>query len=312
MTTKTIYLGLIILLLGLLIQCNNNSAKISLTNSTNCFDTIIPIIYNCEPSENGDYAFHSIPSKQLKVKLIPNLETRIKMRIKEVDGIIGIHQFFLDHDLVSGFVHPFTTNMFNKLKPADFVLKYHPDSVKLLTGTISFIHKANLTQLDTLGKNIAFFRQWRLSEIEYKLQNGQVYTKTDICKFDTRCACPQSKKTGNMTQIPIWQIAETGYQPLNKYADFGHENGGTVVIIWEVNNEIWFQDVHSSWNVILNRTIEISKAYNIDPAICISDAGPFARKLKADKNFRVKVIDIDALARNGKRFGAGYAYLHEQ
>ncbi len=79
-----------------------------------------------------------------------------------------------------------------------------------------------------------------------------------------------------------------------------------------MNNEIWFQDVHSSWKEILLRAIEISETYNIDPAICISDAGPFARKLKADKNFKVNVKDIDAIARNGKRFGAGYAYFHEQ
>jgi len=311
MTQKPIYFGLTILFVCLNILCSNTEKK-SIAVSSSCFDTIYPVIYNCQPAENGDYAFRTIPSKQLAVKLIPNMETRTKMHMTEVGEIIGIHQFFLDHDLVSGFIHPYTKNMFDKLNAMDFVLKFNRDSLKSLTGSISFTHKSKLTTLDTLGKNIGFFRQWRLSEIDYAVRNGEVYIKTNTCKFYTRCACPQSKKTGDMTQIPFWQIANTGYQPLNKLSAFGAEDGGTVVIVWDAKNEIFFQDIHSSWKEILLRAIEISKTFNTDPAICISDAGPFARKLKADKNFTVNVKDIDAIARNGKRFGAGYGYIHKQ
>lgn len=291
-----------------IIQCSNNTVN-SPSASTSCFDTIYPVIYNCKPAENGDYAFRTIPAKQLAVKLLPNMETREKMQMKELNGVSGIHEFFLDLDLVSGFVHPYTQNMFNGLKPTDFVLKYKPDTTQTFTGLISYIHKNDIGANDTLGRNIAFFRQWRLSEINYSERNGEVYIKTDICTFDTRCACPQSKKAGNMTQIPFWQVAKVGIQPLNTFSAFGNENGGTVVIVWEENNEIFFQDIHSSWKEVMLRAIEISKKYNTDPAICISDAGPFARKLRADKNFRVNTKDIDDFAYNGKRFGAGYGYI---
>jgi hypothetical protein len=302
------YGGLAILLFFIIFLCSN-SANNNYSITSPCFDTIYPVIYNCQAANNGDFAFRTIPAKQLSVKLIPNMETRKKMGLTEINNIIGVHQFFLDHDLVSGFVHPYTKNMFNKLNPGDFVLKYSPGSLKAFTGTISFTHKNKLASSDTLGKNIAFFRQWKLSEMDYTLKNGEVYIKTSTCTFYDRSVCPQSKKVGSLTQIPFWQTGETGYQPLNKFSGFGREDGGTVTIVWDVKNETWFQDIHSSWKEILLKAIEISKTYNTDPAICISDAGPFARKLKANKNFKINVKDLDVISPNGKHFGAGYGYV---
>jgi hypothetical protein len=309
MKIKAILFGLIVLCL--FTPCTNVSKGES-SNSKACFDTIFPVVYNCMAANNGDYAFRIIPSKKLRVQLIPNLATRTKMQMKSIKNVIGMHQFFLDHDLVSGFVHNYTLNMFNSLKPTDFVLRFKADFPKSHTGTISYTTKDKLTSSDTLGKNIAYFRQWRLSEIDYEEKNGKIFINTKNCTFNIRCACPQSKKKGNLTQIPLWQSSETGYQSIEKFSAFGYENGGTVVIVWHHKNEIWFQDIHSSWKEILLRAIEISKTYHTDPAICISDAGPFARKIKADKNFTIQVKDIDNLAPRGKLFGAGFAYDHQQ
>lgn len=301
----------IILTCFILTSCNNSSINNSrpITLSP-CFDTIYPVIYNCKPADNGDYAFRTIPSKALWVKLIPNMETRTKSHLTEINNIIGIHQFFLDHDLVSGFVHEYTQNMFNQLRDEDFVLRFKPEAAEADLGTISFIHKKNLISSDKLGKNIAFFRQWRLSEIDYIQKNGEIYVNAAPCKFYTYCACPQSKKTGSLTQIPVWQKTGTGYQPLDRFSGFDRIDGGTVALVWDVKDEIWFQDIHSSWKEILLRAIEISKTHHTDPSICISDAGPFARKLKANKNFTIFVKDIDAISPRGSLFGAGYGYLH--
>ena len=174
------------------------------------------------------------------------------------------------------------------------------------------IHKKEMNAADTLGKTIAFFRQWRLSEIDYKENVSEVFIFMDTCKYYTRCVCPQSKKEENMKQIPFWHRADTGCVSLEKLSAFGAEDGGTTVIVWEKGNETWFRDIHSSWKEIFSSAMKISKQYHTDPAICISDAGPFARKLRADKNFTIKVSDADAIAPYGKRFGAGYGYRYEK
>ena len=292
-----------------LVHGTNNSAKNAHVLKPHLYDTLYPVIYNALPTSNGEYAFRTIPAKTLKVKLIPNLETRAKMKLHKIDHIIGVHQFFLDHDLVSGFVHPFTKNMFDKLQSTQFVLKFTSTDKNKMIGNIGYIRKSQLTKGDTLGKNIAYFRQWRLSEIDYKVEKGIVYIHANPCNFNKRCACPESKLTGNMRQIPLWQKAEIGIQPLNKFNAFGRENGGTVALIWEYNHEIFFQDIHSSWSEILERAIEVSKQYRTDPSIAISDAGPLAYKLKANRNYELNVSAIDALAPSGKRFGAGYGYI---
>jgi hypothetical protein len=275
-----------------------------------CYDTVYPVIYNCAAAPNGDHAFRTVPAKKLHVKLIPNLETRAKLKMKVIPKMIGVHQFFLDHDLVSGFVHPFTQRMYDDLKPNEYVLKFTANNSIKNTGIISYIHKSELDKNDILGKNIAYFRNWRLSEIEYKINNGLVYFKSKPCNFNKRCACPETNRTGNMKQIPVWHKAESGYFSVNKFKAFGAFDGGTVALIWEVKNEIFFQDIHSSWKEILERAIEISKKYNTDPTIAISDAGPLANKVRANLKHELTTSSIDALAPLGKRFGAGYGYVY--
>jgi hypothetical protein len=304
-----IYNSLFVLILFSMIRCKNNTARNVLVTTAPCYDTLFPVIYNYVPANNGDYAFRTIPSKELQVKLIPNLETRAKLKLTKLTNIIGVHQFFLDHDLVSGFVHPFTQNMFAQLKPDEFVMKYRESVEDNNIGNISYMHKSDLTSTDILGKNIAYFRNWHLSDVDYKLKNDHIYVYFNTCNFNQRCACPESKKEGNMKQIPVWLTIEPGYQLIDKLDAFGSYDGGTVALIWEVNKEIFFQDIHSSWKEILERAIEISNTYHTDPTIAVSDAGPLAHKVRADSNFELSVASIDALAPYGKRFGAGYGYI---
>jgi hypothetical protein len=305
-----IQLILYAIILCAFVHCKNNTAKTVQGVGPVCYDTVYPVVYNCAAAPNGDHAFRTIPAKKLHVKLIPNLETRAKLKMKVIPKMIGVHQFFLDHDLVSGFVHPFTQRMYDDLRPNEYVLKFTANNSIKNTGIISYIHKSELDKNDILGKNIAYFRNWRLSEIEYKINNGLVYFKSKPCNFNKRCACPETNRTGNMKQIPVWHKAESGYFSVNKFKAFGAFDGGTVALIWEVKNEIFFQDIHSSWKEILERAIEISKKYNTDPTIAISDAGPLANKVRANLKHELTTSSIDALAPSGKRFGAGYGYVY--
>jgi hypothetical protein len=305
-----IQLILYAIILCAFVKSKNNTAKTLQGVGPVCYDTVYPVVYNCAAAPNGDHAFRTIPAKKLHVKLIPNLETRAKLKMKVIPKMIGVHQFFLDHDLVSGFVHPFTQRMYDDLRPNEYVLKFTANNSIKNTGIISYIHKSELDKNDILGKNIAYFRNWRLSEIEYKINNGLVYFKSKPCNFNKRCACPETNRTGNMKQIPVWHKAESGYFSVNKFKAFGAFDGGTVALIWEVKNEIFFQDIHSSWKEILERAIEISKKYNTDPTIAISDAGPLANKVRANLKHELTTSSIDALAPLGKRFGAGYGYVY--
>jgi hypothetical protein len=305
-----IQLILYAIILCAFVKCKNNTAKTVQGVGPVCYDTVYPVVYNCAAAPNGDHAFRTVPAKKLHVKLIPNLETRAKLKMKVIPKMIGVHQFFLDHDLVSGFVHPFTQRMYDDLRPNEYVLKFTANNSIKNTGIISYIHKSELDKNDILGKNIAYFRNWRLSEIEYKINNGLVYFKSKPCNFNKRCACPETNRTGNMKQIPVWHKAESGYFSVNKFKAFGAFDGGTVALIWEVKNEIFFQDIHSSWKEILERAIEISKKYNTDPTIAISDAGPLANKVRANLKHELTTSSIDALAPLGKRFGAGYGYVY--
>jgi hypothetical protein len=305
-----IQLILYAIILCAFVKSKNNTAKTVQGVGPVCYDTVYPVVYNCAAAPNGDHAFRTVPAKKLHVKLIPNLETRAKLKMKVIPKIIGVHQFFLDHDLVSGFVHPFTQRMYDDLRPNEYVLKFTANNSIKNTGIISYIHKSELDKNDILGKNIAYFRNWRLSEIEYKINNGLVYFKSKPCNFNKRCACPETNRTGNMKQIPVWHKAESGYFSVNKFKAFGAYDGGTVALIWEVKNEIFFQDIHSSWKEILERAIEISKKYNTDPTIAISDAGPLANKVRANLKHELTTSSIDALAPLGKRFGAGYGYVY--
>ena len=272
-----------------------------------------PLQYAQTPSSDGQFKFKSIISEKLDVKLIPNYENRKKQNIQEVSNIVGVCHFFLDHDLTSGYVHPYTLNFFNKLRPDDFVLKYTPSSNSIQEGSICYIRKKDIKEGDKLGKNLAFFRQWKLSEIDISGDKIRVAT----CKYAHGYVCPQVKPNclnPFKLEIPIANIfLNEGYYSITNFSDFDRKNGGTAVIIWEdsVNNVVKFMDVHSSMQQIINEAIDIAKNYNVDPTIAISDAGLFSLKFKSDENYVLNTKVIDKVS-DIPFVSAGFGYIPQK
>jgi len=275
-----------------------------------------PLKYKNVPSD-GQYQFIGPPSISLEVRLIPNLGQRKKLGLTSIENIQGVTHFFLDHDLTSGFVHAYTKTMFNRLRPDDFVMHYAAFDGDPNRGTISYRKKKDLTEKDVLGKNFGFFRQWKLSEIQWrKGENGdEVYLKP--CRFANFCGCPQTIDNPELPyspEIPFWTTAnETGFVPVSRLNKLGKFAGGTVAIVWEQDYNgqkiIYFRDVHASFETIWKMAKKIEHENGVDPHICISDAGPFARKVKANANNVLDCNLIDAIAPNGLQFGAGFGYV---
>ena len=274
--------------------------------------------YASAPSD-GQWGFTTKPATSARVRLIPNLEAREKSGSKGIPNVYGVAQFFLDHDLTNGFVHAYTTSMFQRLPKQNYVLRFTPDSPNAHTGTIEYIRKEQMTETDVLGKNIAFFRQWGISDFEFydnAGDNDKVWLEP--CTYATSCGCPNtgSSHVPYGPQIPIWNLGfRENWHDLNKVNRLGKYSGGTVVIIWEVpgpdGTEVYFQDVHGSLHEILTTATNITKTYGVAVNIGISDAGPFARKVRADANHFLSYAELKAIAPMGKKFGAGFAYLVE-
>ena len=273
-------------------------------------ETPYPVIYNSIPSLEGQWGFQTVPANRLKVKLIPNISTCSKLKLDSIENIFGVNQFLLDMDFTTGFVHHYTTNFFNKLRPDDYVLKIDKTTEEVKEGDIFFIKKKNLLSGDVLGKNIAFFRQWKLSEIDINSEN----IKMAKCGFCNNCSCPQAKvSTGNpfSTEIPISNTGlSNGYQPITKFNLLGNHDGGTAVIIWEdpSTKQVIFKDVHASLFEIIEKAKSILATYSVDPVIAISDAGIVSRKFRSDKNFVLDLAPIKQLSPNSQ-IAAGYGYV---
>lgn len=287
-------------------------------------DTVGPLIYTDKPSD-GEYGFIGTPAYTLRAKLIPNLQERKKLGLKSIDNIMGVTHFFLDHDLSSGFVHPYTLNFYNSLRPTDFVMKFtRSDSNKTkndsMIGTVQYIYKKDVQKGDVLGCNIAFFRQWKLSEFDLVQDESGTKIALKYCKFASFCGCPQTKADIDnpyKPEIPIWvQRGKEGYVLLAPLNQLGLHSGGTVVIIWENkldgNARIMFQDIHGPLDLIISTAMEIAKKYGTDPHIAISDAGPFARKVRAGEGNILDCQLLKNIAPRGEKLGAGFGYLPDQ
>jgi hypothetical protein len=249
------------------------------------------------------------------IQLIPNKHNRDTHNTKSIKNITGIAHFFLDHDLTSGFVHPYTLNFFNKLSADDFVLKFTSSSFNKNIGKMEYIRKGTMLSKDKLGKNIAYFRQWKLSEIDYKKVNGDILINVAPSNFSYYNYCPKAKPTNDksiQSQIPILvEAMQSGYQSIQSMNKLDMRLGGTVVFIWEDSStrKIYFQDLHSSWKDILLHAISIAKTFHVDPTIAIGDAGPYSPKYFADKNFNLDTKKIDDLFYKSEWFGAGFGYV---
>lgn len=298
----------------LCLSCNSQDAAPHAT--TTFTDTVGGLIFTPTPTD-GEFGFIGIPASHRQVRLIPNLEQRKKQRLTTINNVVGVTHFFLDHDLTTGYVHPYTQGFFDHLRPDDYVLKFTQLPRDPTTGSIQYILKKDMLPSDALGDNIALFRQWKLSEIELREspKGWQVLLKK--CKVASFCGCPQvaaSVEQPFKREIPIWsKIDAEGYVPLTQLDKLGQFDGGTVVIIWPITvngvTKTLFQDVHSSLETILTTAIDISKEYGVDPHIAWSDAGPFARKVRANSNNVLDCKALKTIAPNGRKFGAGFGYL---
>lgn len=268
------------------------------------------IEYDSFINDNTQIGFHSLILDRQKVILFPNYGNRKRMKEKYIENVSGVVQFLMDYDMTSGYVHPYTLNFYNKLRPTDFVLKYHKSKDSSNQGEIEYVYKKDVTLHDTLGIQIGFFRQWRLSEID--IQDKKVMMKK--CTFSSRCTCPQVKQAASnpfSPQIPIWVKSEfEGYQPFESLNKLDDINGGTVVIIWKDKNshQVKFIDIHGSLNTILTSAEKIEKEYKIDPVIGIYDAGPLAVKVKSNSENKLKLSDLNTLSQIDY-VSAGYGYV---
>ena len=97
-----------------------------------------------------------------------------------------------------------------------------------------------------------FFRQWKLSEIDIKDSKFVNFIKSDgfyFLRVKENTTNPYNK------YIPLWSSIpqKDGYMEYEKLNKLSDNDGGTAVILWEVDNEIFFTDIHSSiYDIIKN------------------------------------------------------------
>jgi hypothetical protein len=301
-------------------QAKNDTVKsteISTYENVQQLDSIVAPLRFFYTNTSKQVGFESIVAHRLKAKLIPNNERRKLLGITKITWLLGVTHFLLDHDLTTGFVHPYTTNFFGRLRPDDYVMKFDRSKQDSTVGYIYYVRKRQLTSNDTLGKNVAFFRQWKLSELDIRNNNGTLEVNIEPCSFAKVCGCAQTNEQSKNpfgNELLLWSVTNAyGYYPINKLNKLDNRNGGTVVIIWNANgnNETLFQDIHSSLSEVLNRAMTIRDVYHIDPTIAISDAGPFANKIKSNDLNELDCTKINELL-NYPKVGAGFGYVPEQ
>lgn len=273
-----------------------------------------PILFN-SPDTAETLNWIGVSGTRQLIRIFPNRGYRDSLGMKEMHRITGVNHFFLDMDLVSHFVHPYTRNFYNRLRADDFVMKYTPSDSDSSTGFMEFIRKKDVLPGDELGLNLAFFRQWKLSEL--MIEEGAFGTKIKlkICDFNPICFCPEvNAKSSNPfpIEVPIWQSnAAPGWVAIDKLKYVGKFDGGNVVLIWEFNGQIWFQEMHGSLRQILTQALRIKELSNSDVSLAISDAGPMAASFRSDSKNTLKFNGINKLD-NTPYVGAGYGYYPSQ
>ena len=221
-----------------------------------------------------------------------------------------------DFDLTTGYVHRYTQNFFKLLRPDDFVMKFDRTPEDSTVGFVHYIRRKDMTTGDKLGKNIAFFRQWKLSELDYVDSLGKILIHVEPSKFAQGCVSPNTKPGITNPfgpQVPfMMQFDKRGYIALDNFTKLDNRNGGTVVAIWEdkSSHQILFQDIHGPLKQVIEQVITISKKYQTDPTIAICDAGPMANKFVSNQGLEL----------NCKQFplydvpfaGAGFGYVPQK
>jgi curved DNA-binding protein CbpA len=270
----------------------------------------IPIVWDSTiQTAHGQKAYVTYPATSLNAKVFTNNGFRSTNNIQSINNVVGVNHFFMDHDLVSGYVHPYTQNFFDKLRPDDFVGRFEWSGKEKNTGVFGWVQKKELSADDKLGQNLAFFRQWKLSEIAV---SGTI-VNIQPCTYKRSCKCMQVLKgLGNPfeTEVPIPStFALSGYQPLAMLNKLDQENGGTAAIIWlDGKNNVTFMDVHGSIELIIAKAREIAAEFNTDPTIAVGDAGPYSKKYYSNNNYELNFAPINALSRLNIA-GAGMGYI---
>jgi hypothetical protein len=265
--------------------------------------------YGKNSSASGQIPFKTKALKYAEVKLFPRAKARLALGINSIEGVHGINQFFMDHDLTSGFVHPYTNNFFRILPDDAYVLVFERSLSRINHGSIHYEKKSDLCEpTDGLGQNIAFCRQWKLSELDL---NGN-YLMMKKSKYSANRYCPQVKKESSnpySPEIPIWssyqQEGYVDYRLLNLLTD---SDGGTAVIIWTYKQDILFTDIHGSIGDMIETANRVKHTYQVDPTIGIYDAGPFARKFKASETGVVDFNHVNKFTGTSEFVGAGYGF----
>lgn len=269
------------------------------------------IEYGKSLNTSGQLPFKTKHLNYAEVKIFPRYKDRKALNINSLEGVCGINQFFMDHDLTTGFVHPYTNNFYDKLSDDGYLLVYDRSTSRINQGRIYYKKKSELAiPTDKLGQNIAFCRQWKLSEFDIK-GNEIMMRKSS---YSTNSFCPQIKAGSTnyyYPEVPLWSTYRkegyVDYRLLNSLTDY---DGGTVAIIWTTNkNQTLFMDMHGSIADIIAEAIKIKNLYNVDPTIGIYDAGPFARKFKANVAGSVDFNLVNKLTGRAEFVGAGYGFI---
>ena len=247
-----------------------------------------------------------------KIKLFPNFRTRQSLNLNEINSVYGINQFFMDFDMTTGYVHDYTNNFYKKLRPNDFVLILNRDKSFINEGVISYIKVKNITLNDKLGQNIGFFRQWKLSEIDIKDSSLIMLKKSKDSYYFI-----QTKDNINNPfkgLIPLWSKLpqKNGFINIEQLNQLSNYDGGTVVILWENQNKIYFKDIHGSIKNIIQNLYTIKNKYKVDPILGIYDAGPMARKFKSNPENKVLLNEISNKISTLWYVGAGFGYKIDQ
>ncbi|MEY3343018.1 MAG: hypothetical protein RL090_702 [Bacteroidota bacterium] len=269
------------------------------------------IRYSQAPSADGQYRFQTSELSEAQVMLFTHKEGRAQKRIKSLAGVFGTAQFFLDVDPLSGYIHQYTTNFFNRCPKDGFVLKLERSTSITNKATIHYVHKEKLMPNDKLGLNVVAGRQWKLSEL--KLHGDSIEMVSGSCTSSPGFVPASTSILYACPPLRTVQLKSPGIYPISKLDAFSRNDGGTVALVWEHPTEgIRFIDIHGSIKDILETAIKVRETYHVDPTILIHDAGPMARKIKSDTNGILDFAEVNKVTGLPGKVGAGYAYLIEQ
>jgi hypothetical protein len=274
-----------------------------------------PILFS-EEIENETRSWISVCATRQLIRLFPNKGHRAELNLNSVSKITGVNHFFLDMDLVSHYVHPYTLNFYNRLSAEDYVMRFTKSENDSSLGIMEFIRKKAVKPEDRLGHELAFFRQWKLSQLDLKKQNDVWQIRMESCSFSPMFFCPSLNPEYSehpfSSEIPIWHSnASPGWVNLDALNVLGKFDGGNVVLIWDYQGRIWFQEMHGSLSQIINQAIKLREISGCEITLAISDAGPMSASIKSDEKNILEFSEINKLEKE-LFIGAGYGYFPSQ